>query len=820
MANFPGGDGAIPGVYDIAETVSSGTSVPGGQRLAVLVGEGSRIETLVSNANGSGRDGLNSTYSSTAGADGRHFKLSNFPIQSNRTTVYKNGIPLAGLQEVPNGNSFSSLYDYRIDIATGKIELQGASLVDQGGQNYLGSLLNVGDGTISSLTLVDTNAPSETWTVRCVSVRRDGYGDPIDGYAKFIGQGSVSGIPLDGYGSQITWQSNGVVISNGILSFAINEGLGDSFREGDRFTIKVKGGALTRGETLAVTYIAVNDINTPELFTDIEALVRKHGMPSTSNRLSLAAQLAFASSPPGVYACQAAPSVPRRLSYILEESASGDSVADDLNFALPLGVVPSPDANINFFVTDPVTETESQILPNKVTFYDSTITASPNTFHFGAGYTYSYTVILDPNYKIMRQADDGVLTNLTGTTARLSSTTLGFTAADAVATRRIRILNPGDNPGIFAVVSVSNGEVVIQRSSGSFVDETTVEFEVLDQDGSGARVLFTDDLAPSAGQVLRATVVDVKDASFFDVGWQQAYQALETIEVDIVVPVPSQTISSCFALGRAHCETMSNVKNRKERVLFIGAIRGLEPANVTGEQAAAVEDIGVLEGIQGDEVTEILAGDTEDLTNYGIQNSYGGTFRVVYFYPDEIVVQIGADRTFVDGFFMAAAAAGYLSAVPNIAIPLTNKVLPGFSILNDKLFRPLVLEQLTAAGACLLQPALGGGTVIWGRTTTGSGFPEEEEISIVFIRDRILKDLRIAMRGFIGQAESSTTQGSIMARANSMMISFIARGLITAWKDLAVARDKVDPRQWNVTVRVQPVYSINFVYIKVGVGVL
>jgi hypothetical protein len=253
---------------------------------------------------------------------------------------------------------------------------------------------------------------------------------------------------------------------------------------------------------------------------------------------------------------------------------------------------------------------------------------------------------------------------------------------------------------------------------------------------------------------------------------------------------------------------MSTIKNKKERVLFTGAIQGLTTDNVLGNEDAAVEDIGVIEGIQGDTVTEVLAGNVEDLANYSVSNSYGNTFRVVYFYPDEIVVQI------------AAAAAGFLSGVPNVAIPLTNKNLTGFSILRDKLYRPIILEQLTTAGICVLQPVTGGGRVIWGKTTTQSGFPEEEEISIIFIRDRIAKDMRAAFTGFIGQAESATLLGSLMARANGLAQSFISRGLITAFQDLKVARDKVDPRQWNISLQVQPVYPVNWIYIRVGIGIL
>lgn len=820
MANFPGSAGARPGVYDVVETVSSGTSVPGGQRLAVLIGEGSRVERLISSALGAGHDGLNPTYSSSNGSDGRHFVLRIFPLVSNRTTIFKNGIPLVGHEEsIVTDTSFSSLYDYRLDTENGRIELQGAALVDQGGSFYSANTLNVGTGTVSSLTLEDVNAPTETWTVRCASVRRDGYGNPIDGYAKFIAQGTVSGILLDGYGNQVVWQSNGAVTSNTILSFAISEG-GTTFREGDKFTVKVKGGALSRGDSLVAHYIGIADINDPEFFTDTDDLNSKHGAASITNRLSLGGQLAFANKPPGVWTCQAAPSVPRRISYILRESASGNASADDLEFRLPLGIVPDTDSNINFFVTDPVTETETQILPNKVGFYDATYTASPGAFENGIAHAFSYTVILDPNYDTVSQGSVGVLTATTATTARFSSNTYLFTSADAVSTRKVKILTPDANAGIYDIVSVSGGIANISRISGTFTDSSAMDYEVLDSTSNGAVVLFTQDLALAAGQTLRATVVDVKDAGFFDAGWSGAFQALEKIDVDIVVPLPSQTISSIFSSARAHCDSMSNIKTRKERVLFIGAIRGLTPDNVIGTSPAAVEDIGILEGIQGDTITELLSGDIEDLTDYGTQNSFGNSFRVVYFYPDEIVVQIGADRVKVDGFFAAAAAAGFLSGLPNVAIPLTNKTLAGFTILRDKLFRPIVIENLIAAGITVLQPATGGGNVVWGRTTTNSGYPEEEEISIVFIRDRIAKSMRIAFSGFIGQAESPTLQGSLQARANSILQSFISGGLITAFTELKVSRDKVDPRQWNISVKVQPVYPVNFIYIRIGLGII
>lgn len=818
MASIPGAVNAVPSVYSTVTTLSRGASVPSAGRLACLLGEGSRVETIIGSASGHGLDGLNPTYTSANGRDGRHFQLANAPIISNRTTLFKNGIPLVGVEGTIDSTTFSSQFDYRLQIANGRIELQKAALVDQGGSFYSANPLNVGNGSIINLSLLDVNAPTESWTIRCTSVRRDGYGAPIDGYAKFIAQGSISGTILDSTGQQVVWQSNSVSVSNGILQFAIGGG-GIVFREGDKFTIKVKGGALLAGDSLVATYIAETDLNDPEFFTNVNLITAKHGSASLTNRLSLGTQLAFANSPPGVFTCQTAPAIPRRKSYIIKDYANGQIDTDELTFSLPVGVVPDSNSSIHFFITDPATGLETQVVPNKTPFYDATITANPLAFQFSSLYTFSYTAVLES--AVIKGASNGVLTRTNATQATLSSATVGFDISDLNGTRTIHIVNStvSGNNGIATIVSVANGVMTISKAGG-FTSATAIQFQVVDSASKSIEILFTHDLALTLGQSLRATLVDVKDADFFDVGWTAAYEAIEKIECDIVVPLPSQTISAIFANGKKHVESMSDVNNKKERVLFIGAIQGLTPDNVIGTTDAAVEDIGILEGIQGDDASEILAGNTEDLTNYGVQNAYGDSFRVIYFYPDQIVVQIGADRTLVDGFFIAAAAAGFLSGVANIAIPLTNKTLSGFTILREKMYRPITIGQISNSGITLLQPVTGGGRVVWGKTTTLSGFVEEMEISIIFIRDRVAKILRSAFVGFIGGTDGNSLQGSLMSRAQGVCNGMIGQGLISAFADLKIVRDSTDNTQWNISISIQPVYAVNFIYIKVSVGLL
>lgn len=804
---------ASPGVYTQSDTISNGASVPVGQRTAVIMGEGLATERLVPSAVGSGRDGFNPSFSGTNGADGRHFKTAKFPLISNRFSLFKNGVLLQGLEQAfsSTSGSFSSVYDYRVNITNGRIELQGAALVDQGGTFYTASDLNQGNGSISSLTLVDDNAPTETWNIRCVSVRRDGYGAPIPGFAKFIAQGSVSGILLDGYGNQFTWQSDGTPVSNGTLSFSISEG-GSAFVEGDRFVVRVKGGALNRGDSLIATYIAELDLNSPEFFTDPDAFKAKHGVANLNSPLAIGGQLVFANNPPGVWAVQCAPAIPRRQSFVLEAEASGEDLIDDLKFSLPLNVLPDSDSNINFFVTDPVTGVESQLLLNKVQFFQPGFTSSPSSFVYGSD-EYSYTVILED--AVVKEGDNLAIVSIGPTSATVSSQTVLFDSSDVG--RTLKVLTPAANAGEFTIVSVLNGVATIS-GSGAFTNESPAEFQVIDNTLQTAAILLTDDVALGAGQSLRVTVVDDKDADFFDAGWTAAYDSLETIDVNIVVPLPTQTISSILQQGRNHVETMSNIQNKRERMLFTGAIAGLTPDNLIGNREAAVEDIGVLEGIQGDDVEEILSGSVEDLADYRVQSAFGNTYRVVYFYPDQIVVQLGADRVLLDGLYIAAAAAGYLSGVPNVAIPLTRKVLSGFTILRDKILRPIVLDNLLAAGVAVVQPVAGGGRVIWGRTTTASGFPEEEEISIVFIRDQVSRSLRAGFEGFVGSPEDDTLQGSVTARAIAIINGLLSQKLITNYRNLRVIQDTIDPRQWNVSVEVRPAYAVNWIYARTSVG--
>lgn len=915
MTNIAGVSNGLPGVYVDVTTQPRGISVPSGSRIAAIVGEGSVDEVIVSQAQGSGKDGLDPTYSSSTLADGRHFLLKNFPIISNRTTLYKNAIPLVGLEALIDSSSFSNKYDYRIDIDTGEIELQTAHLLDQGGAFYIPLSTNVGDGYLSSLTLVDVNAPQETWTIRCVSVQRTVLNVPIQNTAKFLAFGSVSGAKLDANGNPIVWQSNNQVVSNGVLSFSISEtevlfAANAVFVEGDAFTIKVSSGVLTRSDSLTVNYIPTANLNNPLLLQNFQDVVNRHGIPSLDNNLSLGAQLAFSNSAPALMTVQAAPAMPRRASYVLSsEVKSTSSNMDDFIFPLPLGVTPDPNSSIHIFVTNNTTKVETQLLPNKVTFY-SVSTGAQRNFVFDnlaspAGTSYCYTVnqslaeiatgydgymgrntnftnhgvftsaisfdstyvgktlkIIDAlnvaninTYTVTSVANgalnvtadtfpdftsesseafqvkdyasgtvlfsgvDGTLIKVSNTaTATLRSLSVNFSDVTSILTRKIQINGSVNNNGLYDITAFNVGANTITIKK-AVVNEGMMHFEVLDPANVSNYVVLNHNIV-QPGYSLRVTIVDSRDAAFYDAGWVTALESLEAVECDIVVVLPKQTISAIFQNALSHCKSMSNIENKKERVLFSGAIAGLTTDNVLGNKLAAVDNLGVLEGVQGDSVTEILVGNVEDLANYSVSAAYGSTFRNVYFYPDQIIVPVGSDNLVIDGFYQACAWAGYESADIRLENPLTNKVAGGYTIPNTKRYSNSILKSLIAAGICVTQPIAGGGKVIHGVTTTASGFTEESEISIVFIRDRIAKILRSSFAGYVGNPEDPNTQAVLNTQLVDVCNSLVSSNIITAYKNISVSRDPVDPTQWDLKVAVQPNYPVNAILISVSIGEL
>jgi hypothetical protein len=663
--------------------------------------------------------------------------------------------------------------------------------------------------------------------------------------------------------------------NNGILLVGIKEG-SVPFEVGDKFFVKVKSRSLAAGDTLQAQYIYEADLNDPQLFTEANDLFVKHGFATEENTLSLGAQMVYENGAPAILALQCKPAVPRRTSVTLLEKINSlgeggfaacytggapgsDAInceVDDLRFLIPRPTTglrngrPDPDSRVNIFIVDNATGKETQVFPNKVDFYQSQLETDIQQGNWigSSDNSFSYTIV-NASDDILENGDAGDINKDAGGTyfttpeVDFDASHVGMTivvtnmdnSEGTVFTKAADIdtqLGTGTSPELVITGIGDDSKVYVGHSKANEGEElslltsyTNVQFFIKDTSSNpdDSMLLIHQDLVSSGvlkeGDGIRVSYVDENDADFFDTNWFNALEALEAAEAQIIVPLPSQAISSIFRATVNHCENMSSIANRKERVAFIGAQIGVTPDALTGREEIAIEDIGILEGIQGDDPEEVLDGNVEDLVNFKLSDNYTSN-RCVYFYPDSIVRNVAGTNVPLHGFYMGAAAAGYLSAKQNVAIPLTNKSLSGFSLTRDKVFRQVVLNALGGVGATVLQPVTGGGVVLSGRTTSQSGYVEDEEISIIFIRDAVKKVLRGSLKGYIGGVQSSDTNSLISARVGSIMSAMVSQGLVTAYKYVRVEQDKVDPRQINVYLQFSPAYPINYVFIDIEVGVI
>lgn len=127
-------------------------------------------------------------------------------------------------------------------VAGGPAPIDARFALQPDGYYYQPGSNNIGTGTINNLALVNNNVTAEIWTIKCIFVQRDTFNNPIAGTAKFSTLGSVSGNVLNPQGEGFVWNVYNQVVSNGTLSFSIQENT--VFNLGDYFTIQVLGSVI------------------------------------------------------------------------------------------------------------------------------------------------------------------------------------------------------------------------------------------------------------------------------------------------------------------------------------------------------------------------------------------------------------------------------------------------------------------------------------------------------------------------------------------------------------------------------------------------
>jgi hypothetical protein len=166
----------------------------------------------------------------------------------------------------------------------------------------------------------------------------------------------------------------------------------------------------------------------------------------------------------------------------------------------------------------------------------------------------------------------------------------------------------------------------------------------------------------------------------------------------------------------------------------------------------------------------------------------------------------------VSGEFMAAAMAG-LSCNPanDVATSLTNQNLVGFSRLLITYDDP-TMDAMAADGLIDLLNNNGALKIRHYKSTDPSS-PLTSEPTTTTISDYVSQVFRSDLAQFIGRKLVDSLVTDIQVVCNARLTSLVNQQIITAYQNLTVVEDPVDPTQVDVTVTFKPIFSLLYVLV-------
>lgn len=310
---------------------------------------------------------------------------------------------------------------------------------------------------------------------------------------------------------------------------------------------------------------------------------------------------------------------------------------------------------------------------------------------------------------------------------------------------------------------------------------------VIDYINSAAEGLLTATRVAGAGvapaNIPFTYLSGAADGAVTNTEWQAAFDALQTEDVQWVVPLSSSP--SIHAMADTHCVYMSNVGYRERRA-FVGGTTGMTDADA----------IAAAKAINSDRTAYVHLGfyDYDD----------NGTLVL---YPPYIA---------------AAAVAGAFAGV-NPGTPLTNKAMT-FRGLERNLRNPTDTDQLIKGGVLTFESTAQGFRVVKSISThLSNGNYNRVEVSTGVAMDFVSRTVRDALADLRGAKGSPTVLSEAISRADSALRQLatpepIGPGVIVG--------DKTNPAYRNITaslvgdvVRVEfecsPVIPVNFILIAI-----
>jgi hypothetical protein len=261
--------------------------------------------------------------------------------------------------------------------------------------------------------------------------------------------------------------------------------------------------------------------------------------------------------------------------------------------------------------------------------------------------------------------------------------------------------------------------------------------------------------------------------------YTNALTKLELEDVDIVVPVTSDP--TITALVKAHCETLSTTKGRKERIAIVGGA----PGSGFGTTDLYVADLVSKAAALASERVMLVAPGFKRPNGSGVVTAYGSEY-------------------------LAAMIAG-LAAAQEVGQSPTAKFLSLVGL--DTQFTQAQQETLLLSGVCPVEFVRNAGFRIVQALTTWQtdANPLHREFSVRRIGDALMKDLRATLnRVFTGARGDATTVQSMLSTVVARLQRYTSDRMITGFRNVSVT---VASSVARVAFEFSPVEPINYILI-------
>ena len=289
---------------------------------------------------------------------------------------------------------------------------------------------------------------------------------------------------------------------------------------------------------------------------------------------------------------------------------------------------------------------------------------------------------------------------------------------------------------------------------------------------------------------------------------------LETRTVDVIVPltVGSGNTSNSMAVDqralslyytKLHCETMSNTVNKKERV-SIGSLGNAEIGDVDTVDTYIYTASVALD-------SKRIAINAPGLATVQLQDPSGVFQEVV-----------------IDGSFLSAAIAGLaVSPLSDVATPLTNQQLTGFTGIDattsghpQSEYLVTEMNNLAAAGVMVVA-AEGPRIFVRQQLTTDQSNVVNGEFSVVTLIDYVAQAVRFSCNSFIGKKlKPATTIPAVKGTILATLQALAQNDIISSIGGIQVQIDPTNPTQLLVQAAYVPIFPLNIIKVTFTIKTL